>query len=65
MIASTMISAPGNRQHHAALQGRGATQVSNYGLVVLDLYDQVDIGFSGDLECFFDSAVHRVSRDGG
>ena len=22
------------------------------GLVVLDLYDQVDIGFSGELECF-------------
>ena len=30
MIASTMISVPGNHQHHAALQGRGATQVSNY-----------------------------------
>ena len=25
-----MISVPGNHQHHAALQGRGATQVSNY-----------------------------------
>jgi len=30
VIASTMISVPGNHQHHAALQGRGATQVSNY-----------------------------------
>ena len=29
-------------------------------LVVLDLDDQGDVGFGGDLECFFGSVVHRA-----